>query len=65
MLEARREAKGTLSVLVQRVNSNKAYTSKIERGMVRPSVSVFYRIVNALRLHVDIVQPIGQNVALV
>jgi len=52
-----------LSVLVQRVSSNKAYTSKIERGILRPSVSVFYHIINALGLHVDIVQPIGQNVA--
>ena len=65
LLEARREAKVTQSELAQRINSNKSYISKIERGMVSPSVSVFYRIINALGLRVDIVRPIGQNIAIV
>lgn len=65
LLEARREAKITQSELAQRINSNKAYISKIEHGLVSPSLSVFYRIINALGLRVDIVRPIGQNVTFV
>ena len=43
----------------QRINSSKSYVSRIERGQIIPSVSVFYRIINALGLRVDIVRPLA------
>ncbi|MDE6807263.1 MAG: helix-turn-helix domain-containing protein [Prevotella sp.] len=59
LLEARKESKMTQEELAQRINSSKSYISRIERGLITPSVGVFYRIVNALGMRVDIVRPIG------
>lgn len=58
LLEARKESKVTQEELAKRINSNKSYISRIERGLITPSVGVFYRIINALGLRVDIVRPI-------
>jgi DNA-binding XRE family transcriptional regulator len=58
LLEARKEAKVTQEELAHRINSSKSYISRIERGLITPSVGVFYRIINALGLRVDIVRPI-------
>ena len=59
LLEARKESKVTQEELAQRINSSKSYISRIERGLITPSVGVFYRIINALGMRVDIVRPIG------
>ena len=58
LLEARKESKITQEELAQRINSSKSYISRIERGLITPSVGVFYRIINALGMRVDIVKPI-------
>ena len=58
LLEARKESKVTQEELAHRINSSKSYISRIERGQITPSVGVFYRIINALGLRVDIVRPI-------
>ena len=58
LLEARKESKITQQELAQRINSSKSYISRIERGLITPSVGVFYRIINALGMRVDIVKPI-------
>ena len=58
LLEARKESKVTQEELARRINSSKSYISRIERGLITPSVGVFYRIVNALGMRVDIVRPI-------
>lgn len=58
LLDARKESKVTQEELAQRINSSKSYISRIERGQITPSVGVFYRIINALGLRVDIVRPI-------
>ena len=59
LLELRKESKMTQEELAQRINSSKSYVSRIERGQIIPSVSVFYRIINALGLRVDIVRPLA------
>ncbi|MCH5311877.1 MAG: helix-turn-helix transcriptional regulator [Prevotella sp.] len=59
LLEARKESKITQEELAQRINSSKSYISRIERGLITPSVGVFYRIINALGMRVDIVKPIA------
>lgn len=48
----------TQAELADRIHTTKSYISRIERGDITPSVGVFYRIINALGLRVDIVKPI-------
>jgi DNA-binding XRE family transcriptional regulator len=57
--EARKEAKMTQTELAKRINSTKSYISRVEKGAISPSVSTFYRIINALNMRVEIVKPIG------
>lgn len=56
--DARKEAKISQSELAKRIHTTKSYISKIENGNITPSVGVFYRIMNALGLRVEIVKPI-------
>jgi len=56
--DARKEAKMTQTELAGRVNSTKSYISRMENGQVIPSVGMFYRIINALGMRVEIVKPI-------
>ncbi|WP_455625338.1 helix-turn-helix domain-containing protein [Parabacteroides sp.] len=59
LLEARREANVTQSELAKRINATKSYISRIENGSINPSVGMFYRIMNALGLKIEIVKPIA------
>ena len=59
LLQARREAKMTQSELAQRVGTTKSYISKIENGVVEPSVGLFLRLIYALGLRVEVVKPLG------
>ncbi len=59
LLDARKEAKVTQLELAKRIHTTKSYILRIENGMINPSVSTFYRIINALGLRVDIVKPIS------
>ncbi len=56
--EARKEAKVTQSELARRLNSSKSYISRIENGLISPSVGTFFRIINALGMRVEITRPI-------
>lgn len=58
LLNARKEAKVTQSELADRIRVNKSYISRIEHGAITPSVGMFYRIIHALGLRVEIVKPI-------
>ena len=58
LLDARKEAKITQAELAKRINSTKSYISKVENGLVVPSVGAFYRIINALGMRVEVVKPI-------
>jgi len=57
--EARKEMKMTQAELASRIGVNKGYISRIENGLTSPNVTAFYRIVNALGLHVEITKPIS------
>ncbi|VFB14382.1 helix-turn-helix domain-containing protein [Bacteroides heparinolyticus] len=59
LLQARKEAKVTQSELARRAGTTKSYISKIENGMIEPGVGLFFRLVNALGLRIDITNPIG------
>ena len=54
-----KDAKVTQSELAQRVGTTKSYISKIENGVIEPSVGLFFRLINALGLRIDITQSIG------
>ena len=58
LLDARKEAKVTQSELAERINVTKSYISRIEKGVMTPSVATFYRIMNALGRRVEVVKPI-------
>ena len=55
LLEARKEAKVTQSELAKRLSTTKSYISRVENGLINPSVGMFYRIINALGMRVDVV----------
>ncbi len=58
LLNARKEAKVTQADLAERIGADKAYISRIERGLTMPNVSTFYRIISALGLRVEIAKSI-------
>lgn len=55
LLEARKEAKVTQSELAKRLSTTKSYISRVENGLINPSVGMFYRIINALGMRVEVV----------
>lgn len=57
MHDARKEAHVTQAELAKRINSTKSYISRIENGNIIPSASVFFRIISALGLRLEIVRP--------
>lgn len=59
LLQARKEAKITQSELAKRTGTTKSYISRIENGAISPSVGVFYRLISALGMRIEIVKTIG------
>lgn len=58
LLDARKEAKVTQAELARRLSTTKSYISRVENGLINPSVGMFFRIVNALGMKVDVVHSI-------
>lgn len=56
--DARKQEKMTQSDLARKVGTDKTYISRIEKGAIEPGVGLFFRIMDALGLKVDIVRPI-------
>ena len=46
-----------LDKLNGKVGTNKSYISRIEKGALEPGVGLFFRIIDALGLKVEIVKP--------
>ncbi len=53
--DARKEAGVTQQELAEKIHATKSYISRVEHGIIIPSVGTFYRIINALGKRVDIV----------
>lgn len=58
ILEARREEKMTQAELASRVGTDKAYISKVEKGLIEPGIGTFQRIISALGLRMEIVKTV-------
>ena len=56
--DARKEAKVSQVELARRTNTSKSYISRIENGVIIPSVAVFCKLVAALGMSVEIVKPV-------
>jgi len=50
----RKSEKITQEELAKRIGAEKSYISKIEKGIIEPGVSTFYRIVDALGRSVEL-----------
>ncbi|MBD5358322.1 MAG: helix-turn-helix transcriptional regulator [Bacteroides sp.] len=57
--DARKEVKMTQSQLAEKVNVTKSYISRLENGGIIPSVSMFYRIIDALGMRVELVKTVA------
>ena len=55
--DARKHAKVSQAELARRTQTIKSYISRIENGVIIPSVAVFYRMIAALGMTVEIVRP--------
>ena len=55
--DARRDAKVSQAELARRTQTSKSYISRIENGVIIPSVAVFYRMIAALGMTIEIVRP--------
>ena len=55
--DARKDAKVSQAELARRTQTTKSYISRIENGVIIPSVAVFYRMIAALGMTIEIVKP--------
>ncbi|MCF0165477.1 MAG: helix-turn-helix transcriptional regulator [Bacteroidales bacterium] len=54
LLDARKQAGLTQSELADKIGADKSYISRVERGLTIPSISMFYRMVSAMGLNVEL-----------
>ena len=54
LLDARKNAGLTQQELAERIGADKSYVSRVERGLIIPSVSTLYRIAAAMGLTVEL-----------
>ncbi|HCC85278.1 MAG TPA: transcriptional regulator [Porphyromonadaceae bacterium] len=54
LLDARKNAGLTQAQLAERVGVDKGYISRVERGIIVPSIGTFYKIVSAMGLSVEL-----------
>ena len=54
--DARKQERMTQAELAEKVGTNKSYISRIEKGALEPGVGLFFRIIDALGLKVEIVK---------
>ncbi|MBR1809411.1 MAG: helix-turn-helix transcriptional regulator [Paludibacteraceae bacterium] len=57
--DARKEEHLTQAELAKRIGANKSYISRIENGLIDPTVSSFLKIVHALGLRVELTRPLN------
>ena len=55
--DARKQERMTQAELAEKVGTKQSYISRIEKGALEPGVGLFFRIIDALGLKVEIVNP--------
>lgn len=55
LLDARKSAKITQAELTEKTGTDKAYISRLEKGLITPSVATFFRLINVLGKRIEIV----------
>jgi len=55
--DARKQERMTQAELAEKIGTNKSYISRIEKGAIEPGVGLFFRIIDALGLKMEIVKP--------
>lgn len=55
---ARKDAKMTQAELAEKIQTTKSYISKVENGVIIPSVGTFYRMISALGMRVEVVKTV-------
>ena len=54
LLDARKNARLSQAQLAERIGADKGYISRIERGMIVPSIATFYKLAAAMGLSVEL-----------
>ena len=54
ILHARKNARLSQAQLAERIGANKGYISRVERGLIVPSIASFYKIAAAMGLSVEL-----------
>jgi ribosome-binding protein aMBF1 (putative translation factor) len=54
LLDARKNAGLTQRELAERIGADKSYVSRVERGIIIPSISTLYRIAAAMGMTVEL-----------
>ncbi|MCR4665150.1 MAG: helix-turn-helix domain-containing protein [Paludibacteraceae bacterium] len=57
--EARKEERITQVELARRTGTSKSYISRIENGLIDPTVSSFMKIIDALGLRLELTRPLA------
>lgn len=56
LLDARKGAKMTQTEVAEKIGATKSYISRLEHGQIIPSVTTFYRILNACGMKVEVMK---------
>ena len=59
LLDARKAAGITQQALAERLQTSKSYISKVENGLVTPSISTFFRMLNAMGFSMELKKSIA------
>ena len=54
LLDARKAAGMTQQALAEKLQTSKSYISKVENGLVTPSISTFFRMLNAMGFSMEL-----------
>jgi ribosome-binding protein aMBF1 (putative translation factor) len=54
LLDARKNSRLSQAQLAERIGANKGYISRIERGLIVPSIATFYKLAAAMGLSVEL-----------
>ena len=55
LLETRKEVKMTQEEVARKIGASKGYISKVERGIIVPTIATFYKMVAAMGKRVELI----------